>query len=215
MDPAQAGPRSAPLPRGLRSTQHLGPRRPHVSDAFEGLRCRPLEQGLIATWREDYAAHGRDASRPGFRAVAVHRFGVWRMGIRSKWIRAPFSVLYRFLERRIRNRYGIELAFGCHLGRRVVIEHQSAIVIHGSSFIGDDSILRQGVTLGMRSVDDPFAAPTLGQRVDVGAGAKILGPVQIGDDAKIGANAVVLIDVPAGALAVGVPAKVKTREGVR
>ncbi|MEM7263519.1 MAG: serine acetyltransferase, partial [Planctomycetota bacterium] len=138
--------------------------------------------------------HGRDSSRPGFRALAVHRFGVWRMGIRFKLLRAPFSVLARFLERRMRNGYGIELAFGCAIGRRVVIEHQGGIVIHGSSIIGDDCTLRQGVTLGMKSIEDPHAAPVLERGVDVGAGAKILGPVHIGEGAKIGANAVVVKD---------------------
>ena len=72
--------------------------------------------------------------------------------------------------------------------------------------IGDDCVLRQGVTLGNRYLDRPGDAPVLGRRVNVGAGAKLLGPVQIGDDAVIGANAVVLHDVPAGATVVGIPA---------
>ncbi len=165
--------------------------------------------GLWATIGEDYAAHGRDWTRPGFRAVAVYRFGVWRMGVRSKLLRAPLSVVYRALFRRCRNRYGIELPYSAQLGRRVVIEHQGAIVIHGDSVIGDDTILRQGVTLGNRRLDAPRDAPRLGRRVNVGAGAKILGGVTIGDGAIIGANAVVLCDVPAGALAVGVPARVR------
>jgi serine O-acetyltransferase len=74
--------------------------------------------------------------------------------------------------------------------------------------IGDESIIRQGVTLGNKTLDRPLDAPTLGKRVNVGAGAKILGAVSIGDGASIGANAVVLDDVPAGAVAVGIPAKV-------
>jgi serine O-acetyltransferase len=90
----------------------------------------------------------------------------------------------------------------------VIFEHQGAVVIHGDSVIGDDSIIRQGVTLGNRRMDRPHDAPKLGRRVNVGAGAKILGAVSIGDDAVIGANAVVLEDVPAGALAVGVPARI-------
>lgn len=164
--------------------------------------------GLWAQIREDWIAHDRDWTRPGFRAVAVHRFGNWRMTMRPKLLRAPFSILYRSLFRRCRNRYGIELPYTTKLGRRVVIEHQGAIVIHGHSTIGDDCILRQGVTLGNKTLDRPFDAPTLGRRVNVGAGAKILGPVAIGDGASIGANAVVLKDVPAGAAAVGVPAKI-------
>ncbi len=158
--------------------------------------------------KEDWDAHGRDWTRPGFRAVAVHRFGVWRMTIQPKLLRAPFSVLYRMLYHKIRNGYGIELPYTVKLGRRVVIEHQGAIVIHGYSHIGDDSIIRQGVTLGLRHIKQPFDAPKLGKRVNVGAGAVILGNVEIGDDACVGANAVVLADIPPGHTAVGIPAKI-------
>lgn len=158
--------------------------------------------------QEDWVAHGRDWTRPGFRAVAVHRFGVWRMGIQSKLLRAPFSILYRMLFRKVRNTYGIELPYSIKLGRRVVIEHQSCIVIHGDCVIGDDCIIRQGVTMGNKDLSKPLDAPHLGARVNVGAGAKILGAVRIEDDAAIGANAVVIKDVPAGATAVGIPAKI-------
>jgi serine O-acetyltransferase len=164
--------------------------------------------GLWQQIKEDWIAHDRDWTRPGFRAVAIQRFGVWRMKIEPKILRAPFSILYRALFRKVRNSYGIELPYTVQLGRRVIIEHQSCIVIHGDCVIGDDSIIRQGVTLGNRYLDRPFDAPKLGARVNVGAGAKIFGNVTIGDDANIGANAVVLCDVPAGATAVGLPAKV-------
>ena len=167
---------------------------------------KPL--GLSAQIKEDWIAHGRDWTKPGFRAVAVHRFGNWRMRIASKLVRAPFSLLYRMMFRRVRNCYGIELPYSAIVGRRVVIEHQGAIVIHGNSVIGDESIIRQGVTLGNKSLDRPLDAPKLGRRVNVGAGAKIVGAVTIGDGASIGANAVVLIDVPENAIAVGIPARV-------
>ena len=171
--------------------------------------------GLFAQIKEDWIAHGRDwtPASGGFAAryVAVHRFGNWRMRIGNKIIRAPFSMLYRMMFRRVRNLYGIELPYSATVGRRVVIEHQGAIVIHGHSVIGDESIIRQGVTLGNKTLDRPLDAPRLGQRVNVGAGAKILGAVTIGDGANIGANAVVLKDVPAGALAAGVPAKIIER----
>ena len=169
----------------------------------------PAEQlGLFALIREDYVAHRRDWTRPGFRAVAVYRFGVWRMGVGSKVLRAPLSVLYRMLYRRCRNRYGIELPYSASLGRRVVIEHQSGIVIHGNCVIGDDCVIRQGCTLGIRREDEPDVAPTLGRGVSVGAGAVILGGVTLGDGSSVGANAVVLKDIPAGATAVGIPAKI-------
>jgi serine O-acetyltransferase len=158
--------------------------------------------------KEDWIANGCDWTKPGFRAIAVHRFGVWRMQVEPKLVRAPLSILYRMLYRKVRNSYGIELPYTVKLGRRVVIEHQGAIVIHGYSTIGDESIIRQGVTLGNRYLEKPLEAPRLGNRVNVGAGAKIFGNVNIGDNANIGANAVVLLDVPPGATAVGVPAKI-------
>jgi serine acetyltransferase len=161
--------------------------------------------------REDWEAHGRDWTKPGFRAVAIHRFGAWRMSLHPKLVRAPFSVAYRWLYRRVRNHYGIDLPYTVRLGRRVAIEHCGAIVIHGLARIGDDCVIRQGVTIGNRRKEFPFDAPELGARVDIGAGAKLLGKISIGDDARIGANAVVLSDVPAGATAVGIPARVLTR----
>ena len=88
----------------------------------------------------------------------------------------------------------------------VVIEHQSGIVIHGNSEIGDECVIRQGVTLGNKTPDRPHDAPKLGKRVNVGAGDKILGAVTVGDNATIGANSVVLKNVPAGMIAVGLPA---------
>lgn len=158
--------------------------------------------------KSDWAAHGRSAYKPGFRALFVYRFGNWRMTIKSKFIRAPFSVIYRFFERRIRFKYGIELPYTVSLGERVVFEHQHGIVVHGNCVIGDDCIIRQGVTLGNRYLDRPFEAPVLGSGVNVGAGAKVLGELKIGDNAVIGANAVVLKDVPAGKTVVGIPARI-------
>ncbi|MEB3217573.1 MAG: serine O-acetyltransferase [Nostocales cyanobacterium 94392] len=171
-------------------------------------RKQILNLSLWGQIKEDWIAHGRDWTKPGFRAVAVHRFGVWRMKIQPLLLRAPASILYRMMFRKVRNHYGIELPYTVKLGRRVVIEHQGAIVIHGHCSIGDESIIRQGVTLGNRYMERPMDAPCLGKRVNVGAGAKIFGDVKIGDGANIGANAVVLHDVPCGATAVGIPAKI-------
>ncbi|MDB4985447.1 MAG: cysE 1 [Myxococcaceae bacterium] len=161
--------------------------------------------------REDFVAHGSDITRPGFQAVAIYRFGVWRMTVEPKPLRAPLSIAYRALYRTVRNLYGIELPYSAKIGRRVIFEHQHGIVVHGQTVIGDDCIIRQGVTLGIRSMERLTEAPVLGRGVNVGAGAKIIGPVQIGDGASIGANAVVLKDVPAGALAIGVPAHLVSR----
>jgi GT2 family glycosyltransferase/serine acetyltransferase len=181
-------------------THGLWPRRSRGSDEDTRLR-------LFDLLREDWIAHGRDRTRPGFRAVAVCRFGQWCAQRRGRRVLRP---LHRFLERRTRNRLGIELPASVRLGRRVVIEHQG-VVVHGAAEIGDDCILRQGVTLGNRHLDRAEAAPRLGARVNVGAGAKLLGAISIGDGATIGANAVVLDDTPAGATTVGVPARVVRR----
>jgi serine O-acetyltransferase len=188
------------MPKGLMSTPTTIP--------AANVEATDAPIGLFAQIKEDWIAHRRDWTRPGFRAVAVYRFGVWRMGVKSKILRAPFSLIYRAMYRKCRNHYGIELPYSATLGRRVVIEHQGCIVIHGNAHIGDDCVIRQGVTLGNRTLDRPSDAPKLGKGVNVGAGAKILGAVTIGDGANIGANAVVLQDVPPGALAVGVPAKI-------
>ncbi len=166
---------------------------------------------LTQQWREDYETHGRDSTLPGFRAVAIHRFGVWRLGVRPRLLRAPLTVIYRRMYRRARNRYGIELPHSAVLGRRVRIEHQGGIVIHGSSVIGDDVIIRQGVTIGNRYVDRPNDAPVIGDRVNIGSGASVLGAVTIGDDVSIGANAVVLDDVPAGSTVTGPRATIRAR----
>lgn len=170
--------------------------------------------------REDLDAHDGDWTRAGFQALLVYRFGVWRMSIRRKLFRAPLSVLWRALFAAVRNFYGIELPFTAKIGRRVIFEHQHGIVVHGATEIGDDCIIRQGVTLGIRRLDRLKDAPVLGKHVNVGAGAKILGNVHIGDHAEIGANAVVLDDVPPHTLAIGIPARnvardAKARKGRR
>lgn len=162
---------------------------------------------FLAIVHEDWASHGRDWTLPGFRAVAVNRFGNWRMGLKPKLVRAPFSVLYRMMYRFVRNHYGIELQYTTKVGRRVIIEHQGDIAIHGHAVIGDDSIIRQGCTLGLLYLDRPLEAPTLGQRVSVGIGAKLAGGITIGDDVQIGPNAVITNDVPAKSMVMSVPSR--------
>jgi serine O-acetyltransferase len=164
---------------------------------------------MFANIRSDYKANGRDWTRPGFRALLVYRFGNWRMRISPKLLRAPFSIIYGFLFRYCRNVYGIEIPYTAKLEPGVIIEHQGGIVIHGSVCIGSGSIIRQNCTLGIRSLDRLDDAPSIGRRVNIGAGAVLMGKISVGDGAQVGANAVVLTDVPAGALAVGVPATIK------
>ncbi len=147
--------------------------------------------------REDWEASGRDWTRPGFRALVVQRFGAWRLTLRRRLIRAPMSVLYRFAFRYVRNHYGIEIHATSKIGRRLLIAHQSGIVIHRNTTIGDDCLIRQNVTMGAVSHDRTWEAPTLGNHVQVGAGALLLGKITIGDHTRIGPNTVVMTDVPA------------------
>lgn len=163
---------------------------------------------LLDQIREDWLYNGEEWTRPGFRALAMYRFGVWRMTVKSRLLRAPLSVLYRFLHRLVRNHYGIELHYTAKVGERVVIAHQGGIVIHEFAEIGNECVICHGVTIGTAGQFLNNDAPKLGRGVTLGAGAVVMGNVKIGDGAKIGPNAVVMIDVPAGALAVAPPARV-------
>ena len=160
--------------------------------------------------RQDWRAHDCDWSRHGFWALVVYRFGRWRYGIRTRALRMPFSFLYKLLKFAADSACGIELPCETVLGDRFVIEHVGGIVISGDAVFGDDCVVRNGVTVGLRHRLQR-GSPVLGNRVDIGAGAKLLGPIRIGDDVAIGANAVVLCDVPDGCVAVGVPARVQAR----
>ena len=119
------------------------------------------------------------------------------------------GLVYRTLSLLVRNLHGIELPSSARVGRRVVIDNRGGIVVHGNSVIGDECVLRRDVKLGSRSADRPDEAPRLGNGVNVGPGAKILGDVSVGDGAQIGANAVVFSDVAPHAVAAGVPAHVR------
>jgi serine O-acetyltransferase len=166
---------------------------------------------LFENIRKDWHTYGRQLSRQGLWAMAMYRFGRWRYTIRWRWLRMPFSFLYKVLKPVSEILTGIELPCEVTLGRRFRIDHFGGIVISGDAVFGDDCVIRNGVTVGLKHTGSR-GAPSLGNRVDVGAGAKILGPIRIGDDVLIGANAVVLIDVPSNSIAVGVPARVIPRK---
>jgi serine O-acetyltransferase len=166
---------------------------------------------LFEHLREDWHTYDRQLSRQGLWAMAVYRFGRWRYSIRQRWLRIPFSFAYKFLQKLVEILTGIELPCEATLGRRFRIDHFGGIIISGDATFGDDCVIRNGVTVGLRNTGQR-GAPVIGNRVDVGAGAKILGAIHIGDDVAIGANAVVLHDVPPNSIAVGIPARVLPRK---
>ncbi|MCS6787347.1 MAG: serine O-acetyltransferase [Thiobacillaceae bacterium] len=138
---------------------------------------------------------------PGVHAVLWHRLShrLWNMGL--KWLARFSAALARWVT-------GVEIHPGAKLGRRVFIDHGMGVVIGETAEVGDDCTLYHGVTLGGTSWQKGKRHPTLGPGVIIGAGAKVLGPITIGAGAKIGSNAVVVKDVPAGATAVGIPARI-------
>lgn len=167
----------------------------------------PIGRSLFQLLKEDYHTHDRNWLEQGFWALAVHRFGNWRMGIKSVVVRAPFSLLYRFLYRWVEWTCGISLTYTVKVGRRVRLWHHGGMILHAHS-IGDDCHIRHCTTFGVSRTHANGQIPIIGNRVDIGVGACILGNVNIGDDAVIGANAVVLNDVPPRGVAVGVPARI-------
>lgn len=190
------------------STPDVRPARRFVTPPDDRVE-HPSTRG-VGFWtlvKEDHLVNGYDWTRPGFRAMFMYRLGVWRMRLRLRIVRVPFSVLYRFLHRYVRNHYGIEVHYTAKIGRRFCIAHQNGVVIHEHAVIGDDCTIRQGVTLGANAKYE-MQGPTLGNHVDVGAGAMILGKVKVGDNSRIGANAVITMNVPANSLAVAQPARV-------
>jgi serine O-acetyltransferase len=162
--------------------------------------------------REDWRTYERDLARQGLWVMAVYRFGRWRYRIENRWLRLPFSILYKIFKLLSQILTGIDLPCEVTIGRRFRIEHFGDIIISGDTVFGDDVVIRNGVTVGLKRTNER-GAPVIGNRVDIGAGAKILGAIRIGDDVVIGANAVVLRDVPAHSLAVGVPAQIRPRSG--
>jgi serine O-acetyltransferase len=156
---------------------------------------------------EDYRTHRRKFWAPGFQALAAYRIGVWVKDIRFRPLRGLVRLLHTFLAFFTRNFYGIELPIRTYVGRRVEIAHQHGIVIHPGAVIGDDCLLRHGVTIGGAG-EQHHLAPTLGNRVQVGVGVILAGPITIGDGAVIGPNAVVMTNVPAGSIVAAPPARI-------
>ncbi|ACQ80855.1 serine O-acetyltransferase [Beutenbergia cavernae DSM 12333] len=179
----------------------------------------PVRRPLLEVLREDLeAARRRDpAARsllevaltyPGVHALWAHRLS-HDMWVRSVALRLPA----RLVSQLARALTGVEIHPGARIGARAFIDHGMGVVVGETAEVGEDVVLFHGATLGGRSMSRGKRHPTVGDRVTIGAGAKVLGPVRIGDDAQIGANAVVVKDVPAGTVAVGVPARVRRVRG--
>ena len=160
--------------------------------------------------KDDFRAHNRDWGAQGFWVMIVYRFGRWRYGVRPALVRKFFSLIYKLLFKLIQIVTGIELPCEAKVGKNFVIDHFGGIIVSGYAEFGDNCRIRNGVVVGLRRIDEKFA-PVIGDNVDIGSGAKLLGPIHIGNNAVIGANAVVLCDVPADSIAVGVPALIKSR----
>lgn len=164
-----------------------------------------------AMWRDIQAARQRDPAAPtvlevifcypGVHAVWGHRIShwLWRRGAR---------LLARALSEFTRILTGVDIHPGAVLGGGLFIDHATGVVIGETAEIGEDVTIYHGVTLGGSGVDTGKRHPTVGDRVTIGAGAKVLGPIKIGDDSRIGANAVVVKEVPSSAVVVGVPGQI-------
>lgn len=144
----------------------------------------------------------------GLKAVRSYRRAHW-------FYKHGMFTIARIISQRARHKTGIEIHPGAQIGKGLFIDHGMGVVIGETTIIGDNCLLYQGVTLGGTGKDKGKRHPTLGDNVMVGAGAKVLGPICIGDNVKVAANAVVLKDIPDNCTAVGVPARIAVRDGVK
>ena len=161
--------------------------------------AKPTLREFLELVREDFDVHQCDWRMPGFQAILGYRLGRLRRALYPRWSSKPVTLLHLFLQRRARDRFGIELYDTATIGRGVRIIHQNGIVIHRYATIGDRCWIRQNVTIGSRNEWSREDVATIGCEVRIGVGAVIAGALTIGDCALIGPNTVVLGDVPAGA----------------
>jgi serine O-acetyltransferase len=160
--------------------------------------------------RSDLKNYKSDWGAQGFWVMLVYRLGRWRYTIKPTLLRKFFSFIYKFFYKIVQIITGIELPCEAEIGSNFIIDHFGGIVVSGYAKFGNNCRIRNGVVVGLKNVENP-CAPVIGNDVDIGAGAKILGPIRIGDRVVIGANAVVITDVPDDCIAVGVPATIKPK----
>ncbi len=160
--------------------------------------------------RRDLQTYDGDWAAQGFWVMLVYRMGRWRYTIKPIILRKIFSIIYKVVYKLIQIITGIELPCEVEIGDDFIIDHFGGIVISGYAKFGHRCRIRNGVVVGLKDVNNPVA-PVIGDDVDIGAGAKVLGNIKIGNRVSIGANAVVLCDVPDDCIAVGVPALIKPK----
>ena len=166
---------------------------------------------LFKNISNDLKTYKGDWTCQGFWVMVVYRFGRWRYNIKTSFIRKPFSLFYKILFKLVQIVSGIELPCEVDVGKNFRIDHFGDIIISGYAKFGDNCVLRNGVTVGLRRVEEPFA-PKIGNNVDIGCGAKILGDITVGDNVRIGANAVVLDNIPSNSIAIGIPARIINKD---
>lgn len=169
-----------------------------------------MEGAMFYNLCNDLKAYNGDWTAQGFWVMVTYRFGRWRYRLRPRILRMPFSLIYKILYKITQVVTGVEFPCEVEVGKAFRIDHFGGIIISGYARFGNNCRIRNGVTVGITSVDCP-GVPTFGNNVDIGAGAKILGDITIGDNVFIGANAVVLHDIPSNSIAVGVPAVIKPK----
>ena len=172
--------------------------------------------GFISRLREDITAtREHDPAARGTAEIVLVYSGlhaIWAHRVANKlWRRQSMRTPARVISQVTRSLTGIEIHPGATIGRRFFIDHGMGVVIGETTEIGDDCMLYQGVTLGGRSLEQTKRHPTLRDGVVIGAGAKVIGPVEIGPESAVGANAVVVKSAPANSVLVGVPAQDRKR----
>jgi serine O-acetyltransferase len=160
---------------------------------------------------EDLRTHEGNFFAQGFWALFWQRFGNWRMSIRWKVLRAPMTLIYRTMYKVTQWTCGIDLPFSVIVGRRVKLEHFGGMILIAER-IGDDVIIRHNTTFGIARLDHPKDRPLIGDGVEVGVGAVIVGRIIVGHGAIVGANSLVIRDVPPGVVVGGVPARILHRD---
>jgi serine O-acetyltransferase len=162
---------------------------------------------MIRQIKEDLKVYGGDWGCQGFWVMLVYRFGRWRYGVRPILLRKIFSALYKLFYKLVQIMTGVELPCEVNVGSNFRIDHFGDIIISGYASFGDNCIIRNGVTVGLKNIDEKVA-PVVGNNVNIGAGAKLLGSISVGDNVDVGANAVVITSIPDNCIAVGIPARI-------